>query len=338
MATICVHISSLRCSKSHTLRTLLLSYIVYQILFPIIGKIIKRRFDTHAKDPRLAQEELLRSTIKRDAKTAYGLQHGFKEIKSMDDLRKMHPLTFYQHYEEYMERMAEGEENVLLNEQLLRFGITSGTTGKGKLVPILTTRFKYTIPMLQILRTEACKKKYGVPSPLQKQIILYVNPCPTTTPGGDVIGPMHLYTDNMRMIVEMTGNVPWEAYSISTEREAHYITLLFGLRDRDIGLWVGPLSSQIHKVMLKLEKLWEQLVHDIRTGTIDKNLKISQEVRSACEKALSPEPERAEELSREFEKGFNGIMRRIWLHLKYIVGINTADFTNKLKEKYAKGN
>ncbi|XP_072015309.1 uncharacterized protein [Amphiura filiformis] len=336
LAAVCFHISSIRASKYHTLPSILLFYIMNQMLRLFSGSVL-RKFDASAKDPRRAQEEFLISRMQRDANTAYGKRHRFSNIKSLEDLRNSHPLTSYDHYEEYLQRMADGEKNVLICEDMVRFGITSGTTGKGKLIPIPKSRNSTQVNPIQILWQAAIRRKYGIPSPLQKDIILYVNPRPTKTPGGDVVGPMHLYTDDMKFIITQMVSVPWEAVSISTEHEAHYLTLLFGLRDPDIGRWMGPFSSQIHKAMSKVENHWEQFVHDIKTGTVDKDLKISTEVREACEKALLPEPERAEELRREFEKGFDGIMGRVWPHMKYIFGINTADFTQKLEEKYAKG-
>ncbi|XP_072026288.1 uncharacterized protein [Amphiura filiformis] len=337
LAAVCFHISSVRASKYHTLSSMLLMYIFNQMTLPFRG-ITLRKFDARAKDPRRAQEDFLKSRMKRDENTVYGKHHNFNNIKSLEDLRNSHPLTSYDHYEEYIQRMANGEDNVLIGEKLFRFGITSGTTGKGKLIPMAKSRYYSHGPSLQILGQIGSGKKFGNPSPLQRDIILYVNPKPTKSPGGDVIGPMLLYSDDMKFLVSLMAVVPWEVMSISTEHEAHYLTLLFGLRETDLGRWMGPFSSQIHKAMSRVENhWWEQLVHDIKTGTIDKDLKISTEVREACEKTLCPEPERAEELRREFEKGFDGIMQRVWPHLKYIFGINTGDFTQKLKEKYAKG-
>ncbi|XP_072051335.1 uncharacterized protein [Amphiura filiformis] len=335
LAVMCFHISYIRASKSHTLFSILLLYILSHIV-NLFSILIWRQFDARAKDPRRAQEDFLKSLMKRDANTAYGKRNNFSNIKCLEDLRKLHPLTTYDHYEQYIERMANGEKNVLLCEKLSRFGVTSGTTGKGKLVPL--TRKRYTsIFTIQLILQDVISKKYGYKSPLQKDFGLYVNPRPTTTPGGDIIGPMHLYTDGMKTLVTAMGNTPWEVMSVSTEYEAHYLELLFNLYDSNIGTWIGPFSSQIHKAISRVETHWKQFVHDIKTGAIDKDLQIPIEVREACEKALSPDPERAEELRKEFEQGFDGIVRRIWPHMKCVFGINTAQFTEKLNKKYTKG-
>ncbi|XP_072025045.1 uncharacterized protein [Amphiura filiformis] len=337
LAAICFHISYLRASKYHTIASILLMYIINQRSYLLNG-FYMRKFDARAKDPRRAQEEFLKNLMKRDANTVYGKRHKFSNIKSLEDLRNNHPLTSYEHYREDVQRMANGEKDILFCEKLQRFGITSGTTGKGKLIPLSKSRFAHIYGRLRVLWKKACGKKYGYPSPIQKDMAFYVNPRPTKTSGGDVVGPASLITDDMKFLLSIISSVPWKVLSISTEHEAHYLTLLFGLRDPDIGCLFGPFSSQIHKAMSKVEyHWWEQLVHDIKTGTIDKNLKISTEVREACEKALFPEPERAAELRREFENGFDGIMRRIWPHMNYMIGVNTAEFTKELEGKYAKG-
>ena len=296
-----------------------------------------RKFNEGAKNPRVAQETFLKERMERDAQTVYGKRHDFSNIKCLEDLRKKHPLTSYAHYEEYVQRMANGEKDVLVCDKLVRFGITSGTTGKGKLIPLVKSRFFGSNSMMNQIIWQRAEKRLGSGSPLQKAIINYVNPRPTTTASGEIVGPMLFYTEDMKGVISLFISVPWEVTSITTEHEAQYIMLLFGLRDPNIGRMMGPFSSQVHKAMSRLEKHWQQLVHDIRTGTVDRDLQIAPEVREACMKQLTPEPQRAEELKREFEKGFDGIMRRVWPHIIYIFGINTSDYTEKLRNKYAKG-
>ena len=86
------------------------------------------------RHPRKAQEELLQKLIRRDAKTEYG-RHHLEEIHSLEDLVNKHPLTSYDHYQKYIERLADGEEGVIVGEKPVRFGVTSGTTGVGKRMP-----------------------------------------------------------------------------------------------------------------------------------------------------------------------------------------------------------
>ncbi len=92
------------------------------------------------KSPRQAQESLLRELITRDADTVYGKERRLEEILSLTELQKKHPLTDYDHYRSYVQRLADGEPNVFVGETLLRFGQTSGTTGSSKMIPIVKSQ------------------------------------------------------------------------------------------------------------------------------------------------------------------------------------------------------
>ncbi len=334
LAIACLHISSVRSSKHASVGNLLLVYIM-NLALQIAMLLLPRKMHKTFKDPRGTQETLLKDLMESNAKTVYGRKYKFQKIKQLDDLRNNHPLTDYSHYQSYVERMANGEENVLVSGPLERFGITSGTTGKGKLIPITQSRMSVTMSN-HVTSMAVAGRKWGWPSPLQKVMMFYVNPRPTKTASGLEVAPMHYFPDNMKF-ASYTYTTPWEGFSITTDFEATYIVLLFGLKDSNVYYLLGIFSSTIHKSMVLLEKNWKRLVHDIETGTIDKDLQISADVREACEKVLLPDPERAEELRTEFEKGFDGIMRRVWPAMKFVFGIDTSNYTEKLEEGYARG-
>ncbi|XP_071496606.1 GH3 domain-containing protein-like [Diadema antillarum] len=79
--------------------------------------------------PREHQERLLIEVIKKNGNTEYGRRFGLQEVKSLDDLRRRHPLTTYEHYQGYVERMMDGETNILTAKTPASFVRTSGTTG-----------------------------------------------------------------------------------------------------------------------------------------------------------------------------------------------------------------
>ncbi|XP_022106526.1 GH3 domain-containing protein-like, partial [Acanthaster planci] len=68
--------------------------------------------------------------------TEYGRRY-LRGIQSLQDFRDKHPLTKYDHYQDYFQRLAEGEKNVCVATKFDRFGTSSGTTGKGKLIPVV---------------------------------------------------------------------------------------------------------------------------------------------------------------------------------------------------------
>ena len=48
-------------------------------------------------------------------------------------------------------------------------------------------------------------------------------------------------------------------------------------------------------------------------------------------------PERAAELKREFEKGFDGIMKRVWPYLERVEAIDSVGIKGQLENSYVKG-
>lgn len=69
--------------------------------------------------------------------TCYGKQHGFNQINSINDFKKAVPINDYDTLKPYIERILNGEQNVLWNEPINWFAKSSGTTSdKSKFIPV----------------------------------------------------------------------------------------------------------------------------------------------------------------------------------------------------------
>ena len=61
-------------------------------------------------------EQFLLDLLKHNQDTEYGKQWKFSEIKNREDFAKNHPITNYDHYQEYMDKIANnGEKTILSN-------------------------------------------------------------------------------------------------------------------------------------------------------------------------------------------------------------------------------
>lgn len=89
---------------------------------------------------RRIQEKELHKLIKKAAQTDFGKSHDFDEIHSYSDFVKRVPLTDYEQIKSEIDRMKRGEENVLWKGITSLYAISSGTTGKGKHLPISEER------------------------------------------------------------------------------------------------------------------------------------------------------------------------------------------------------
>jgi len=102
----------------------------------IKGGLIQRCFDRATRDPQAAQTMLLSDILKRNQGTQYGQEHGFSQIGTPNTFAKAVSLNTFRDLSPYVERMKQGERNILTSDQPVLFNLTSGTTDKPKYVPV----------------------------------------------------------------------------------------------------------------------------------------------------------------------------------------------------------
>jgi hypothetical protein len=87
-------------------------------------------------DPLISQKKLLLRLVKGSAQTAFGKVHDFSSIRtSRDFLVRVSPKS-YDDFRPSIEAIIAGEEDVLFPGRPVCFGMTSGTGGTPKLIPL----------------------------------------------------------------------------------------------------------------------------------------------------------------------------------------------------------
>jgi hypothetical protein len=106
----------------------------------VFSWVIKKRIhqiDLFKKYPVEVQSELFTRMIDEAALTRFGLQHGFGNIRTLQDYKKAVPIRKYEDYKEYIELLREGQQNVLWPSRLKWFAKSSGTTDdRSKFIPV----------------------------------------------------------------------------------------------------------------------------------------------------------------------------------------------------------
>jgi len=97
-----------------------------------IYKQIKKGMETAVQD----QQSIFNQLLKVGAKTEFGKEHDFANIKTHEDFVKQVPLRDYEGFKPYIERIKQGRHNVLWKGQPIYFAKTSGTTSGVKYIPI----------------------------------------------------------------------------------------------------------------------------------------------------------------------------------------------------------
>ena len=284
--------------------------------------------------------DLLMKLLRESADCEYGKKYHFDEIKSVEEYKKTVPITEYDDYAPYIERMVKnGEQNVLTGRKVVHFAQSSGSVGVPKYIPVVQEVIDL-YSEVGCSRTFALAGRYlrehGRPFPYHKclnliEIIERKTEC--GIPKGAISSTV---LKHVRKFMKYMQTTPMELIYPTENVDQRYLKLLFALAYKDLSFIDGAFTTSLVDLMVYLTCNWGKLVEDIRTGKINKEIKMSDGLRSTLEKQLKADVVRADELKAEFEKGFDTpIIPRIWPRLSWTGGIGTgtfAPYTEKLRK------
>jgi len=111
-----------------------------KLLSPAISRLARLRLwsiEQWLNDPVGTQFDVWQDLIASGQYTEFGRLFKFSEIQSLTDFREKVPIQDYESLKPYIERMMQGEENVLWNTPIVWFAKSSGTTSdKSKFIPV----------------------------------------------------------------------------------------------------------------------------------------------------------------------------------------------------------
>ena len=87
-------------------------------------------------DPLKYQKKTFSNLIKKAKNTSFGKDHFFENITNYEDFKKAVPVRDYEGLRPYVEKMLEGDSDVLWPGKPLYYAKTSGTTSGVKYIPI----------------------------------------------------------------------------------------------------------------------------------------------------------------------------------------------------------
>jgi len=111
-----------------------------KLLSPAISRFVRMRFwriENWSRHPVAVQREVLQELVTAAQHTALGKKYKFSNLFTLKEFKKNVPIHTYEDIKPYVERMMEGEENILWNTPINWFAKSSGTTAdKSKFIPI----------------------------------------------------------------------------------------------------------------------------------------------------------------------------------------------------------
>ncbi|WP_432645504.1 GH3 auxin-responsive promoter family protein [Methanobrevibacter sp.] len=306
--------------------------VIYKKLDKLKPTEIEKVWLKYCHNCRETQNTVLENILKINENTEFGIKNGFKEIRSIEDFQKNVPLSQYSDYDEYIEQLKLGKNNQLFDQDIEYFIMTSGTSsGKSKLIPENedSKNIKNTVYKLRnyyLLKT-LLMSKADPNSQLNKYLISKeLNPKDVNVPElANIVQNMHYLTfssktDNYKtsagIPIGFASGMSFEKSSFtngisypprlmtkSDDEANNYLVMLFSLRFEDILYITTNNASNFNiKVEYAMDHA-EELINDLRNGTITERLNLSDEDRQYYESQMEAFPERADFLEELLKKG-----------------------------------
>ena len=220
------------------------------------GLDVRTRLDDITYNPMRSQEEFVIRMMRENAKTVYGRKNGFKTIRNMDDFRNSLPLTTYDDYLPYIERIANGERNIL-TAYLTEHISTMDGDGEGRLLPqsrwSVQTSYDYSFSAGFYIAGQQGLLTDGMTLNLVDNCIEHLTSGMTM---GNLFG-RHL---NKREFNNA------EVYVIPLGIEDDYLRALYVLSQKHISLALCDHYEKMVRLLRYIEKNWPRLVEEIENG------------------------------------------------------------------------
>ncbi len=111
----------------------------------VFANLVAKKIQAWSKHPIETQEAVFESLIEKAFETSFGQDHNFRNIISHADFVKHVPIRDYEELKPYIERIREGELDVIWPGKPLYFAKTSGTTSGAKYIPLTKESMPYHV-------------------------------------------------------------------------------------------------------------------------------------------------------------------------------------------------
>lgn len=303
-------------------------------------------FQQECEDPFGVNERLLLEILRDNKDTEYGRKYDFEHITSYEDYKAKVPVITYADIAADIDRMAEGEKNILTAYPFNHMNETSGTVGKPKLIPMTDRQtqmfLKYNKHYSDALYADKLGEEW-----MKGRIFCTSQGKHRTAPSGITIGDasskMAEYVQGGRAALDTMLRTlytsPVEATIPDLGTDTKYIHARFALQDGGVTGIVTGFYIMVVQYMHYIAENYEMLIHDIETGTVDERVDLPPEVRASLLKKIEPMPERAAELREIFKNGSGfKFMTAVWPHMQFISGVGGDGFSvyaNTIRKFYA---
>ncbi len=291
-----------------------LRFLVYRVAIRAIAIPVRRRlaqFEAATTDPQVIQEAILRDILAEQSETAFGRDHHFASMHTVEDYRRVLPVAGYDAVEPYMARVRKGETKALLADpRIYMFAMTSGTTATRKYIPVTK---RYLDDYRRGWNLWGLKVFTDHPEVKMRPILQMAGDhdefrTESNIPCGAVTG---LTATMQKRIIRWLYCVPGAVGRIKDPLAKYYTVLRLSL-PRSVGMLIAANPSTLINLARAGDQEKESLIRDIHDGTLSDHLDIPAEIRALILPRLKKHPERARELEAVVKRTGNLYPRDDW--------------------------
>lgn len=277
-------------------------------------KLIQSFFEMK-KYPEETQKAVLQDILKRAEKSEFGRKYGFEDIKSLEAFKQKVPLSDYDDYQPYLERLKAAQADLLFDGKTASFIATSGSTGIPKLIPESKNGELVKALVSQIRAMLMLMMAPEVMAP-GKEILAIANPSEYAKTEGDIPVGSASGQAAKDLPPELLQKLVLPAALLlakDLDNEAtDYLTIRFALAQKNLAGVVCSNIAHFNILLKKMNAAAAALINDIRTGGISATICLNDDLRAKLSAGLKPDPERAEELEKILETNGSLTVAAIW--------------------------
>jgi hypothetical protein len=297
------------------------------------------RYLADANDCRDVQRERLWEKLRLNADSEYGRKHGFSDIKTVEEFRKRVPISGYETFRPYVERVKQGDTQALFGSgtKVLMFSMTSGTTSQSKYVPITNHFFREYKRSWNYWGLATFRDHPDLLSKYTLTLASAWNQFQSSAgiPCGSISG---LVAETRPWISNSLFLLPTDLLSVKGAESKQYASLRIAIGSDRIGMiaTANPLT------LVNLARLADEekgrLVRDVRDGTLSDHIEVTPELRSALQRTWKgPNARRAAELEQIIHRTGSLFPRDFWPNLSVVsvwMGGSVAAYLPKVREYF----
>jgi hypothetical protein len=222
-------------------------------------------FIKHTHDPQAVQQALLERILTTQAETTYGRKYQFSRLRGYHEFRLGVPIQTYEDLRPYVQAQEDLKQPQLNNEQPVNYAMTSGTTGKPKMIPMLNR----TTQMLRHYQRLSTYAQYqGIPKIFQgKMLVISGQEVEGHLESGAPYGSMSGFlTAALPSVLQAKRFLPEAIHSITEYQQKYLYLTAWALSEADLSVVATANPSTVLKLLEMGRQHFSQLVEQLEAN------------------------------------------------------------------------